>query len=115
MENLKKQYEYFKVKYKELADKYDGMFAIVHNETVVGICDTFEEALSKAKESGLELGTFLIQECFYNPESMQPLFNSRARFDDSEILQSVSERIESSKPIPSEFSKMIDDEFWNLF
>ncbi len=38
-----------------------------------------------------------------------------AEFDDAAILMSVVERIEQSKPLPAEFSKMIDDNFWDLF
>lgn len=34
--------------------------------------------------------------------------------DDKEILAKLAERINRSKPMPKEFSKIIDEEFWNL-
>lgn len=36
------------------------------------------------------------------------------KLDDAEILTSVVQRIQESKPLPEEFSKMIDDNFWDL-
>lgn len=36
-------------------------------------------------------------------------------FDESAVIMSVADRIEYSKTLPAEFSKMIDDNFWDLF
>ncbi len=33
---------------------------------------------------------------------------------DSDIIDSVVKRIQASKPLPPEFSKIIDDNFWDL-
>ena len=38
-----------------------------------------------------------------------------SELDDAAILMSVVARIEHSKPLPAEYSKMIDDNFWDLF
>lgn len=34
--------------------------------------------------------------------------------EDKEIIESVVERIEKSKPLPPEFGKIIEEDFWDL-
>ncbi len=36
------------------------------------------------------------------------------KLNDNEILEKIAERLKQSKPMPAEFSKIIDEEFWNL-
>lgn len=36
------------------------------------------------------------------------------QLDEIEILKSVANKIKNSKPLPEEFSKIIDDNFWDL-
>lgn len=80
MDTLKKQYEYFNAISKELAERYNGKFVIVHNESITGAYGSFQEAMKQALENGLEVGTFLIQECSSDPESLMQTFRSRAIF-----------------------------------
>ena len=35
--------------------------------------------------------------------------------EDVDILEKLAKIMEASKPLPSEFSKVIDDDFWDLF
>lgn len=35
-------------------------------------------------------------------------------YTDEEILELVINRIKNSKPMPEEFSKIIDEDFWDL-
>lgn len=33
---------------------------------------------------------------------------------DKELLEMIAKRISNSKPMPNEFSKVIDEDFWDL-
>lgn len=67
--------------------------------------------ISKAKmgKNYLDVSTYLLQ-------SSNISFRSAViyQLDDAAILASVAQRIKNSKPLSDEFSKIIDDNFWDL-
>ena len=48
-----------------------------------------------------------------NDVSIQSVLYSEQ--EDVDILEKLEKIMEASKPLPSEFSKVIDDDFWDLF
>jgi hypothetical protein len=62
-------YEYFKKNFNMLLDKYSGKFVVIKNCAIIGVYDTFNEAYVKTTEKE-ELGSFIIQHCINEEESM---------------------------------------------
>ena len=69
MDMQEKDYEWFLENMESLYKKYGRKFAIIKNQTALGIYGTFNEALETAKKTE-ELGTFLVQEIFKNKEAL---------------------------------------------
>ncbi len=79
-ENLVKEFEFFTENHDELVKKYPNKFVVLKDRTVVLAGDSFEEAYAKAHDSGLVLGTFLIQECTEGDSAYTQTFLSRVVF-----------------------------------
>lgn len=74
--NLKKEFEFYKKNQKMLVEKYDGLFLVIKDETVIGDFNTEIEAYSFGeKEYGL--GSFLIQKVENGQENYSQTFYSR--------------------------------------
>ena len=61
---LRKDYEFFKSQLPSLLKSKNkrNKFAVIRDEQIIGIYESFEEALNTAeREKHFELGTFLIQ------------------------------------------------------
>ena len=39
---------------------------------------------------------------------------SNDKVDERSLINAIANRIEASKPMPTEYSKMVDDHFWDL-
>lgn len=80
MDNLKENFDYFKRNHKKLYKEYPNMFIVIKDKHIVLSSDSFESALAKAAESGLELGTFLVQRCTADESGFTQTFHSRVIF-----------------------------------
>lgn len=79
-DNLKREYTFFTEHHSELSEKYQGKFLIIKDESVKGHADSFEEAYQIAADMNLEIGSFLIQECAKDLDSLVQTYVSRAVF-----------------------------------
>lgn len=79
-ENLNDNYQYFLDNHDELLSKYANKFLVIKDKKVLFSGDTFEDALKKSQEIGLEIGTFLIQECTDGDSAYTQEFHSRVIF-----------------------------------
>ena len=75
---IEKEFRYYLKNQKELSTKYEGKILVIKDEKVIGIYDSKGEALSKTVV-GHELGSFLIQACSSDPNSVVSTFHSRVR------------------------------------
>ena len=62
-------FEYFFQNMEKFYKKYGQKFVVVKNLGILGVYNTFDEALESTLKTE-ELGTFLIQECFDNKEKL---------------------------------------------
>ena len=76
---LEKEFKYYLDNQKELVKKYSGKFLVIIGEKVVGIYDSFEDALDDSQKK-FELGKFLIQLCLPGEDSYTQTFHTRAIF-----------------------------------
>lgn len=60
-------YEWFLQNTVEFYEQYGKKYLAIKNRNIIGIYETFKEALHKTMEKEA-LGTFIIQECLENPE-----------------------------------------------
>jgi hypothetical protein len=60
-------YEYFLRNTAEFYKKYGKKYLVIKNMNLLGVYETFDEALTKTLETE-DLGTFLIQECLENKD-----------------------------------------------
>ena len=74
---LNKEYEYFSSIRDKLIKENFGEYAVIWGEEVLGFYKTEDDALLAMKD--IELGTFLIQQCVPEEESIQK-YHSRAVF-----------------------------------
>lgn len=77
---LNDNYQFFLDNHDELLSKYANKFLVIKDKKVLYSGDTFEESLAKAQEIGLEIGTFLIQECTDGDSAYTQEFHSRVIF-----------------------------------
>lgn len=77
---LEKEFKYFKEHQAELFAKYPNKYLVIKDYKVAFAEDVFEEALHKAIQAGLELGTFLVQLCSEGKDSYTQTFHSRVIF-----------------------------------
>lgn len=73
-------FKWFVNNHEDLYHKYPGKHIVIQNSIVVGMGDSFEEALADALSKGLEIGSFIIQECSEGEESYTQSFSSRVVF-----------------------------------
>lgn len=79
-DNLVKEFEFFTENHDELFAKYPNKFVVLKDKAVVLTGDSFEDAYAKALDSGLILGSFLIQECTQGDSAYTQTFLSRVVF-----------------------------------
>lgn len=82
MNEIDKNYEWFEKNYNELQKKYKNKFLIIQNQRVIKAVSNMEEAIRSSKDLGLELGTYIIQECAKDKEKLTQVFHTRVRFND---------------------------------
>ena len=67
---LEKEYNYFNIHRDEFIEKFNGKFIVIINESVLGLYNTMQEAISETSKSH-ELGSFLVQECIPEEQNIQ--------------------------------------------
>ena len=72
-------FKYF-LDHDELLGQYRNKFVVISNRRVCFADDTFERALKKAIDGGLEMGAFIVQECTEGNAAYTRTFHSRAIF-----------------------------------
>ena len=77
---LTKNFLYFKEHHDEILTRYPNMFVVINNEEVLFAGHTFDEAYEKAVAAGLQLGTFLIQECTEGNSAFTQFFSNQVAF-----------------------------------
>lgn len=77
---LEDNFKYFTDNHEAILRDYRDKFVVIKDQTVILAEDTFDLALEKATSQGLELGTFLIQECTEGDSGYTQTFHSRAIF-----------------------------------
>ncbi len=75
---LEKEFKYYKEHLKEFLKEHKGKVLLIRGEKIVGVYDNEAEAYKDAI-SKYELGTFLIQTCLPEEETIQT-FHSRVIF-----------------------------------
>lgn len=78
MNEVDKNYVWFKENLKELLKKYKNKYIVISNQEVIFSCTTMEEAVNFASE--LDMGNFIIQECSKEEEKNIQVFHTRAIF-----------------------------------
>lgn len=78
MTKLDREYQYYKNNQKEFLEKYKGKVLVIKDEKIVGVYED-EVAAYKESVSKYKLGTFLIQKCLPEVETIQT-FHSRVIF-----------------------------------
>lgn len=80
MENgLNDEFEYYLENQIDLTEKYDGRYIVIKNRNVIGDYDTKRAAIEMTMKMHV-LGTFLVQKCSSDPNSIKQRFLSRACF-----------------------------------
>lgn len=74
-------FQYFISNHDEICSLYPNKFVVIQDKQVVLVEDTFDKALQGAIAKGLELGTFIVQECSEGEEAYTQNFYTRAIFD----------------------------------
>jgi hypothetical protein len=73
-------FKYFLDHHDELLKQHRNKFVVISDRHVRFADDTFERALKKALDGGLEMGTFIVQECTEGNAAYTRTFHSRAIF-----------------------------------
>lgn len=75
---LDKEYKYYQDNQKTFIEKYKGKVLVIKGEEIVGVYDD-ETVAYKDSVSKFDLGTFLIQKCVPEEDTVQT-FHSRVIF-----------------------------------
>jgi hypothetical protein len=78
--DLTKDFLFFKEHHNEIFEKYPNMFVVIQREAVLFARKTFDEAYNEAIKNGLELGSFLIQECTAGDSAYTQFFTNQIAF-----------------------------------
>jgi hypothetical protein len=69
MDQQSQDFYYFLENMENFYQTYGHRYVVVKNKDILGVYDTFEEALETTLKTE-ELGSFLVQECFASKENM---------------------------------------------
>ncbi len=77
---------------------------------------SFKDMSGLTQISQVEGGKYIFDTSYLVPASINASVSSvsNEELDDLAILKSVVKKIQESKPLPAEFSKVIDEDFWDL-
>lgn len=72
---LEKEYRFFQENLENLVLRYENKFIIIKDSSIEGVFDSYNEALAFALKK-FKIGSFLIQECIKENESIAHFLNS---------------------------------------
>ena len=75
---LEDEFRYYIENQAQLSEQYEGKALVIKDQKVIGAYDSKGEALKKTVVDH-ELGSFLIQACSSDPNSVVNTFHSRVR------------------------------------
>ena len=75
---LEDEFCYYIENQAQLSEQYEGKVLVIKDQKVIGVYDSKGEALKKTVVDH-ELGSFLIQACSSDPNSVVNTFHSRVR------------------------------------
>jgi len=78
MNNVEKNYNYFKENQQKLTRKFPNQYIIIVNEEVVFNSNDKNKAIEYVKE--LEAGTYILQKCDTNENNSIQMFHTRVSF-----------------------------------
>ncbi|CDF11579.1 putative uncharacterized protein [Mycoplasma sp. CAG:776] len=78
MNEVDRNYKWFKANLKELLKKYKGQYIVIANQEVIFASKEEQKAITYASE--LEMGTFIIQKCEKEDQNSIQVFHTRAIF-----------------------------------
>ena len=73
-------FKFFRENHDVLLKEYFNKSIVIKDRNVLFCGDSFKDALSKALDGGLELGTFIIQLCSEGESGYTQTFHSRVIF-----------------------------------
>ena len=73
-------FKFFRENHDVLLKEYFNKYIVIKDRNVLFCGDSFKDALSKALDGGLELGTFIIQLCSEGESGYTQPFHSRVIF-----------------------------------
>ena len=73
-------FKFFRENHDVLLKEYFNKYIVIKDRNVLFCGDSFKDALSKALDGGLELGTFIIQLCSEGESGYKQTFHSRVIF-----------------------------------
>ena len=73
-------FKFFRENHDVLLKEYFNKYIVIKDRNVLCCGDSFKDALSKALDGGLELGTFIIQLCSEGESGYTQTFHSRVIF-----------------------------------
>ena len=80
MATQSEDFKWFVENHNRLVDVYKDKHIVIQDNEVICTGDTFEDALNNALVKGLEVGTFIIQECTEGESGYTQSFSSRVIF-----------------------------------
>lgn len=80
MKTQSKDFKWFVENHDSLYNLYPNKHIVIQEQNVIYAGDTFEDALNNAISRGLQLGSFIIQECTEGEDSYTQTFSSRVIF-----------------------------------
>jgi len=80
MDKQSENFKYFIDNHDELLQSYRNKFVVISEKKVLFASDSFDDALNEAIKRGVELGTFIIQECTDGDSAYTQMFHSRVIF-----------------------------------
>jgi len=76
--SLSDEFDYYINNQKELAKAHEGKVLVIKNREIIGVYESKSEALNETVRKH-KLGTFLVQACSSDPNSLVQTFHSRVR------------------------------------
>ncbi len=80
---LDDDFRYYRAHQAELAAQYEGKALVIKCQKVIGVYDSELQALKETMRDH-ELGSFLIQMCSADPDSVVRTFHSRVKLSGAE-------------------------------
>ena len=82
---LESEFEYYLAHQAELAREHEGKFLVIKDQNVIGVYDDEPQAMNNTLQEH-ELGSFLVQKCSADRDSVVLTYHSRMRPPGAQVL-----------------------------